>query len=218
MACCRNGGSSQACTKAALYIAAPLLHKAGLLLFCRNVRMRSPSLAMLLACLLCLALPARAAQPVTSVAEFDLGRYAGQWHEIAHLPVSFQKKCVADITAAYVLRDDGLIGVRNACRTGKGDMLAAEGVARRVAGHPGRLQVRFAPDWLAWVPLVWADYWVIALDPDYQWALIGEPDRKYLWVLSRSPRMPRALFEQVKAKARAMGYDLDPLLVVAPLE
>ncbi|AKK67438.1 lipocalin family protein [Xanthomonas translucens] len=180
--------------------------------------MRHPSIAVLLACLLCLALPARATQPVRSVAEFDLGRYAGQWHEIAHLPVSFQKKCVADITAAYVLREDGLIGVRNVCRTGKGDLLAAEGVARRVAGHPGRLQVRFAPDWLAWVPLVWADYWVIALDPEYQWVLIGEPDRKYLWVLSRSPRMPRALFEQIKATATAMGYDLDRLLVVAPLD
>ncbi|MFC6841844.1 lipocalin family protein [Xanthomonas theicola] len=180
--------------------------------------MRQSPIAMLLTCLLCLAQPAQAVQPVRSVAEFDLGRYAGEWHEIAHLPVSFQKKCVADITAAYVLRDDGLVGVRNACRTGKGDLLAVEGVARRVSGHPGRLQVRFAPEWLGWVPLVWADYWVIALDPDYQWVLIGEPDRKYLWVLSRSPRMQRALFERIAAKAVAMGYDLAPLLVVAPLE
>ena len=91
-------------------------------------------------------------------------------------------------------------------------------MARRVEGHPGRLQVRFAPDWLAWLPMVWADYWVIALDPDYQWALIGEPGRKYLWVLSRSPRMQRSVFEGIKAKAVAMGYDLDPLLVVAPLD
>ncbi|MCW0370415.1 lipocalin family protein [Xanthomonas sacchari] len=178
----------------------------------------SPIALLLLACLLCLALPLRAAQPVSSVAAFDLGRYAGQWHEIAHLPVSFQKKCVGDVTAAYVLRDDGQVGVRNACRTASGDMLAADGVARRVEGHPGRLQVRFAPDWLAWLPMVWADYWVIALDPDYQWALIGEPGRKYLWVLSRSPRMQRSVFEGIKAKAVAMGYDLDPLLVVAPLD
>ncbi|WP_369939241.1 lipocalin family protein [Xanthomonas medicagonis] len=179
--------------------------------------MRLSLSALLLACLLCLALPAPAA-PVTSVAELDLGRYAGEWHEIAHLPVSFQKKCVGDITAAYTLREDSLVGVRNACRTHTGALLAAEGVARRVSGHPGRLQVRFAPDWLAWVPMVWADYWVIALDPEYQWALVGAPDRKYLWVLSRSPSMPRALFGQIKARAEAMGYDLDPLLVVAPLD
>ncbi|MBN6148875.1 lipocalin family protein [Xanthomonas sp. AmX2] len=178
--------------------------------------MRHSWIALLL--LACLALPVHAAQPVTSVADLDIGRYAGQWHEIAHLPVSFQKKCVGDITAAYTLRDDGQIGVRNACRTGNGQIQVAQGVARAVPGHPGRLQVRFVPDWLAWAPLVWADYWVIALDPDYQWALIGEPERKYLWVLSRSPRMDRVLFEQIKNKARAMGYDLDPLLVAAPLD
>ena len=60
-------------------------------------------------------------------------------------------------------------------------------------------------------------YWVIALDPDYQWAVVGEPDRKYLWILSRSPEMPRTQFEQLKATATQMGYDLAPLIVAAPL-
>lgn len=158
-----------------------------------------------------------AVQPVTSVDSLDIDRYAGQWHEIAHLPVSFQKKCVGDITATYSLRADNRISVHNACRTAEGDRLAADGVARTVEGHPGQLQVRFVPDWLSWVPLVWADYWVIALDPDYQWALVGEPDRRYLWILSRSPSMDAALFEQIKARAEAMGYDLAPLRVMAPL-
>ncbi len=75
--------------------------------------------------------------------------------------------------------------------------------------------MRFVPDWLSWVPLVWADYWVLALDPDYQWALVGEPDRKYLWILSRLPEMDRAQFEQLKAKAETMGYDLGPLRLMA---
>ena len=65
--------------------------------------------------------------------------------------------------------------------------------------------------------MVWADYWVIALDPEYQWAMVGEPDREYLWILSREPTMDRALFDQLKAKAEAMGYDLSPLIVAAPL-
>ena len=162
--------------------------------------------------------PLWAASPVTSVDTLDMGRYAGQWHDIAHLPVSFQKKCVGDITATYALRAEGRISVHNVCRTAEGERLAAEGVARPVKGHPGRLQVRFAPDWLAWMPLVWADYWVIALDPDYQWALVGDPDRKYLWILSRAPSMDSALFARITSRAEAMGYDLAPLKVMAPLD
>ncbi|HRF84650.1 MAG: lipocalin family protein [Xanthomonadales bacterium] len=176
---------------------------------------------LLFACITALAVlatpPARAIDPVASVADMDLTRYAGHWYEIAHLPVSFQRQCAGDITAAYALRADGRIAVRNACRTHDGEQVAADGVARTVEGHPGRLQVRFVPDWLAWAPLVWADYWVIALDPDYQWAVVGDPKRKYLWILAREPSMDGALFARLKAKAEAMGYDLDPLVVAAPL-
>ena len=167
---------------------------------------------------LLLASAAQAAAPVESVGCFELDRYAGQWHEIAHLPVSFQKKCVADITASYRLRADGRISVLNRCRTTDGDMIEAEGVARPVSGHPGRLQVRFAPDWLSWLPWAWADYWVIALDPDYQWAMVGEPGRRYLWILSRTPSMDDALLERLKRQATDMGYDLAPLKVMAAVD
>lgn len=163
------------------------------------------------------AAPALASEPVASVPELELSRYAGHWYEIAHLPVSFQRQCAADITAAYSLRADGSISVLNACRTHGGEPVSAEGVARAVEGHPGRLQVRFVPGWLSWLPLVWADYWVIALDPGYQWAVVGDPDRKYLWILSREPSMDAELFARLKAKAEAMGYDLAPLVVAAPL-
>lgn len=176
---------------------------------------------LLLYCAIALALStlpsARAAEPVASVPELDLSRYAGQWYEIAHLPVSFQRQCAGDIFVAYVLRADGSIGVRNTCRTHDATQAVAEGVARTVEGHPGRLQVRFVPGWLSWVPLVWADYWVVALDPDYRWAVVGDPKRKYLWILSREPYMDRALFDRLTAKAEAMGYDLAPLVVAAPL-
>lgn len=163
--------------------------------------------------------PALAADPVevTSVDALDITRYAGQWHEIARLPMFFQRKCAREATAQYTLRDDDLIGVANRCLTEDGQVLESDGVARRDPDHPGRLEVRFAPDWLSWLPLTWADYWVIALDPDYQWAMVGEPGRDYLWILSRTPEMERSQFEALKARAEAMGYDLEPLVVSAPL-
>lgn len=173
---------------------------------------------ILLSGLLAIVPGARGAEAVTSVEQLDISRYAGQWYEIAHLPVSFQKKCKSDIIAHYTLRGDKLIGVLNACTTQDGERAEVQGIARPVPGHPGRLQVRFAPDWLAWVPFVWADYWVLALDPDYQWAVVGEPDRRYLWILSRSPRMSHAQFEQLKGEAVGMGYDLSNLVVASPLD
>jgi apolipoprotein D and lipocalin family protein len=171
---------------------------------------------LLPALLLSAVLPARAAE-VTSVDQLDITRYAGQWHEIARLPMFFQRKCVGEITAQYTLRDDGLVGVRNSCRNEDGETDTVDGVARRDDGHPGRLEVRFAPDWLSWLPLTWADYWVIALDPEYQWAVVGEPGHEYLWILSRTPDMSRARFDELKAQATAMGYDLEELVVSAPL-
>ena len=152
------------------------------------------------------------AQDVTSVPALDLSRYAGEWHEIARLPMYFQRQCRSEITAQYTLREDGLVGVRNRCKTDDGTHDVVDGVARVDARHPGRLEVRFAPDWLSWVPMVWADYWVIALDPGYQWAMVGEPDRDYLWILSRTPQMERAQFDALKAQAEAMGYDLSDLV------
>ncbi len=181
------------------------------------MKRRSFAIGMALAFSMATGVSAQAAEPVTSVPQLDISRYAGQWHEIAHLPMFFQRQCVGDITARYSLDAPGRIGVLNACRTKDGGRDQSTGTARPVEGHPGRLEVRFAPDWLSWVPMVWADYWVIALDPDYQWAMVGEPDREYLWILSREPTMDRAQFDTLKAKAEAMGYDLKPLIMAAPL-
>lgn len=182
--------------------------------------LRSTLIASLIATTMSAAAMPAAPQSVanTSVPSLDLQRYAGQWHEIAHLPMFFQRKCVSDITATYTPRDDGTIAVRNACRTKDGAMDASEGVARPVAGKPGQLQVRFAPQWLSWVPGVWADYWVIELDPDYRWAVVGGPSRKYLWILSRTPTMERTLFEAIKSRAAERGYPVDELVMAAALD
>ena len=92
--------------------------------------------------------------PNEPVARLDLPRYLGTWHEIAHLPMFFQRQCKDTITATYRMRQDGAVEVHNACRTRDGSMDAAVGVAR-LTGRPGALQVRFAPGWLAWLPWVW---------------------------------------------------------------
>lgn len=154
-----------------------------------------------------------AALPNTAVQALDLQRYAGKWHEIARLPMFFQRNCVANVTATYTPRADGSVGVRNACNDKQGDAMVSEGVARPVADKPGQLEVRFAPDWLAWAPMTWADYWVVELDPDYQWAVVGGPSRKYLWVLSRTSTMPRAQFDAIRERASRRGYKVDRLLV-----
>lgn len=154
-------------------------------------------------------------EPVTAL---DLQRYVGQWHEIAHLPMFFQRKCVDRITATYTANSDGSVGVHNACRNRGGSMDASDGVARRVPGQAGALKVRFAPRVMAWLPWVWADYWVIEVSPDYQWAVVGGPSRKYLWVLSRTPSMDTALFKQIRDRAQARGYPVDKLVMAAPLD
>jgi apolipoprotein D and lipocalin family protein len=157
--------------------------------------------------------------PLAPVSDLDLARYAGTWHEIARLPARFQRKCERGVTAHYEPKPDGTVAVHNACVTAGGKTLASDGVARRPdAFARGKLEVRFAPTWLSWLPLVWADYWVLALDDDYRWALVGQPGRKYLWILSREPSMDRATFESLKKTATAMGYDLAPLIVSGKVE
>ncbi|MBB3226172.1 apolipoprotein D and lipocalin family protein [Luteibacter sp. Sphag1AF] len=157
---------------------------------------------------------------VTAVPHVDLARYAGQWHEIARLPMYFQRQCDRNVTATYTPHADGTIGVHNACVKKDGSSIASDGVARLAdpKGPSSRLQVRFAPRWLSWLPFVWADYWVIALDDHYRWAMVGQPGQKYLWILSREPSLDRATFDTLKTRAVGMGYDLTPLIISGTVE
>jgi apolipoprotein D and lipocalin family protein len=160
-----------------------------------------------------------ATEPVAPVSHLDLERYAGTWHEIARLPMYFQRKCTGPVTATYALRADGTVAVHNECVIADGGTISSDGVARRPEPFSqGKLEVRFAPKWLSWLPMVWADYWVIALDDDYRWAMVGQPGRKYLWILSRTPRIDGETFSLLKERAVAMGYDLAPLLVSGDLD
>jgi len=159
------------------------------------------------------AIAAQAAPgPLASIERLDLARYMGTWYEIAHFPNRFQSRCAGDTRAQYSAQADGTVRVVNRCRTADGDTIEAEGVARLV-GAPGsaKLQVRFAPAWLSWLPAVWADYWVIDLVADYEVAAVSEPRREYLWILARSPCVDRARYAALVERLAALGLDTSRL-------
>jgi apolipoprotein D and lipocalin family protein len=142
--------------------------------------------------------------PVQSVPHVDLKRYSGKWYEIAAFPMFFQRQCIGDTTAEYQMRPDGDIAVVNRCRTETGfDEAAGKAWAVNGAGN-GQLKVS----------LFWpfrSDYWVIGLDDAYQWAVVGNPNRKYLWVLSRSPQMRSDQLDRALEAAASQGFDLSQL-------
>lgn len=165
------------------------------------------------ACLACVpvaAQPVAAALPgpLTAIESLDLPRYMGQWFEIARYPNRFQSQCLSDTRAHYQLQAGGGVQVINSCRKSNGDVELAQGEARQQgAADSPRLRVRFAPAWLAWLPQVWGDYWVIDLDPDYQLVAVSEPSRQYLWVLSRTPTVPTARYAALLARLQTQGFE-----------
>ncbi len=163
--------------------------------------------------LLIMASVAIAPLPNTPVTQLDVPRYMGRWHEIARLPQKFQKLCVADVTATYKLKSNGHIEVTNACRQADGNMSVAVGEVKPTTLAAGALKVRFAPKILSWLGSVWGDYWIVDLDPDYRWAVIGGPNQNYLWVLSRTPTLDATVFDRLKARAAARGYPVERLIV-----
>jgi apolipoprotein D and lipocalin family protein len=154
------------------------------------------------------------AAPLPTQDWVDLARYAGRWYEIARLPNRFQEQCAGDVAATYTLRTDGRVTVVNECRRKDGTLARAEGVARRAEakGPAARLKVRFAPAFLSFLPLVWGDYWIVELDRDYRYAVVGDPSRRYLWILSRRPEMDEATYASLTDRARALGFDTSRML------
>lgn len=159
--------------------------------------------------------PAFASVPLLpTVPQVDLERYAGRWYEISRLPMWFERKCTGNITATYALRPDQKIDVVNRCKTSDG-VISANGIAEVPdSAHPGQLRVRFAPDWLSWFPIVWGDYWIMALDPEYRWVMVGAPNRSYLWILSRTPALDMPTINALKQQAAALGFQVDEMIDV----
>jgi apolipoprotein D and lipocalin family protein len=163
-------------------------------------------LSSLFAAIACLAplLAAASDGAVTPVLRVDLERYLGRWYEIGSFPMFFQRNCIADTTAEYSPREAGGIVVRNRCRTADG-FIEAEGKAV-VVPESGNARLKVSFFW----PFS-SDYWIIGLDDDYRWAVVGNPNRKYLWILSRTPELSAAELEKARSVAAAQGYDLSML-------
>jgi apolipoprotein D and lipocalin family protein len=150
--------------------------------------------------------------PPRTVSGFALPRYLGTWYELARLPIRFEPADCSDVSAQYALRDDGGIEVRNRCLRADGTLEESIGVATAVDADNGQLEVSFLPAGLRWIPFTKGDYWVLRVDPDYRVALVGSPDRTYLWLLARSTALDPQLRAAYLATAREQGYALDRLI------
>lgn len=150
--------------------------------------------------------------PVKTIASLDVPRYLGTWYEIAKFPNWFQKKCVGNTQAVYSVKTDGNLRVLNSCLTSNGDISLAEGAARQIGPKDSpRLEVRFAPEWLSFLPMVWGDYWVIDLDLQYQVAAVSDPRREYLWVLSRTPQLDPQVYDDLLQRLQQQQFDTNKL-------
>jgi len=143
--------------------------------------------------------------PLETVPKVDLNRYLGRWYEIAKYPNRFERKCARNVTATYALRPDGKISVVNSCTTHDGKVSESKGWAKVVDPNTNsRLKVTFF-----WP--FFGDYWIIDLGANYEYAVIGEPSRKYLWILSRTPKMDETLYAELTKRLAGHGYDASKL-------
>ncbi|ERP92047.1 membrane protein [Alcanivorax sp. P2S70] len=151
-------------------------------------------------------------KPLATVNKVDLQRYAGTWYEIARLPQWFQRGCY-DSTATYSLNDDGTVKVINRCQREGEQTSEAEGTARVVPGSDNaKLKVRF-DNWVSrLIPTITeGNYWIIALDKDYQTVVIGEPSREYLWILARQSELPEDQYQALVQVAQEKGFPVEEL-------
>jgi len=148
-----------------------------------------------------------------TVDQVDLKRYQGTWYELARLPMFFQRNC-AQSEAHYQLKPDGNVAVLNRCRTQKGEWEEATGTASpQVPGKTDKLWVVFDNWFSKLLPgVAKGDYWVLYVSDDYKHAVVGNPDRKYLWLLSRTPTVSKEVREDLLSKAQQQGYDTTKLI------
>ena len=168
------------------------------LFFCRNV----------VAVILAVTSVQTLASDVKPVEKLDLDKYLGTWVEIASIPQFFQRKCVRDTRATYSAAENSLIKVENVCTRDDGAREKAEGRARRVdADSAAKLEVTFLElfgEYRFWVA---GGYWVIALDANYQWAVVGHPSRRFGWVLARERRLSPVALAEIIGRIKSQGYD-----------
>ena len=151
--------------------------------------------------------------PLTALPALDIPAYMGTWYQVAWFPNRFQQQCVSDTVASYRRIPEG-VEVVNRCRKAAGEVESIVGLARpagaTISGdtlQPAQLEVSFLPRWLRWLP-IWGSYWVIQLADDGRYAVVGEPGREYLWVLSRTPGLAPADESAIRSRLVQQGFDL----------
>lgn len=147
-----------------------------------------------------------------TVASVDLQKYIGKWYEVASIPQSFQKQCVANTTAEYAVVEEGLISVVNSCDTKSGERSVAEGRAKvEDTVSNSKLKVTFVKIF-NWVFAFGGKYWILDVDANYSYALVGDPTRDYAWILSRTPKVSGEQLSQFEKKLSEEGYDTCKIL------
>lgn len=146
--------------------------------------------------------------PTLPVARYvDLTKYAGDWYEIARMPARFEKECYAS-KAHYTLNEDGTVNVLNTCHKKGVQGKVKKATAKAYVVDPvsnAKLKVQF----------FWpfsGDYWIMEVGDQYEYALVGEPSRKYLWVLSRTPQLDNTILDSLLDKAKKQGFDISKLI------
>lgn len=146
-------------------------------------------------------------QTLETVPYVDLKKYAGRWYEIASFPQSFQKGCNCT-TAEYTLTDKGFVIVENRCNKGSmnGKQSYIKGKAF-VVENSGNAKLKVQFFW----PFK-GKYWIIDLAEDYSYAVVGHPNRKYLWILSRTPKMIETIYQQIIVRIKEKGFDISKIM------
>jgi apolipoprotein D and lipocalin family protein len=146
---------------------------------------------------------------VETVENLDLQRYIGLWNQVGAIPQDFAENCVRNTTAEYAVLENGLIEVKNSCTQADGEVSVAMGRARinDEFNDPARLEVTFVQIAGTWIFALSGDYWVIGLDEDYQWALVGHPELNGLYILARDNQLDHETLKMMRDKIESVGYD-----------
>ncbi|NNH27089.1 lipocalin family protein [Acinetobacter terrestris] len=151
--------------------------------------------------------------PLQAVEKIELNKYLGTWHEVVRKPLYFQRKCDSNVIANYSLNKNGNIKVDNSCYTKDGKFKQTIGEAFvQNAPSNSKLKVSFLPKIIRWLPVGRGDYWVLKIDENYETVLVGEPGKKYMWILSRSQQPQPEVVQEYLNYAESIGYDLSDVI------
>jgi apolipoprotein D and lipocalin family protein len=154
--------------------------------------------------------------PLPVAAQVDLARFAGTWHEIARLPTTFDERCDTQPSVQYAWHGDQL-EVINRCIDRHGHPRVRRGIAHIVPDSGNaKLEVSTSPPWLQWLPLARGQHWVLHVDDDYQSAVVGDPQRRHLWILSRSRQMAPEPLSALVQFAHGLQFPVERLQIVQP--